>query len=91
MPGVVFFDKSRRLCMTIDDETVRPGSRVRAVVWRTVEADWGPPTEVPYGRAARLADLSDDQFVALDVPAVNRAGPSDAAIVRALCPPGRPR
>jgi hypothetical protein len=66
MPGFLFFDPGRRLCMTIDDETVRPGDHIRAVVWMTEDQQWGQPTQVPYERPARRADLSDGEVGALD-------------------------
>ena len=88
MPGVVFFDLSHRLCMTIDDETLRPGVAIRAVPWLVQQRRWGPPTEVGCQRLARLSDLSGDELPALETPATAESGTSVPQIVRALYPPG---
>jgi hypothetical protein len=85
MPGVVFFDQSRRLHMTIDDETLRPGVAVRAVPWLAPQRRWGPPTEVSCIRLARLTDLSEDELGALETPA---AAPRPPETIRAIYPPG---
>jgi hypothetical protein len=88
MPGVVFFDQSRRLCMTIDEDTLRPGGEIRAVPWLAGQQRWGPPLEVACTRLARLADLSDEDLHALEVPAKVRGDDERPAVVRALYPPG---
>jgi hypothetical protein len=91
MPGVVFFDQSRRLYMTIDDETLSPGVNVRAVPWLAPQRQWGAPTEVACNRLARLSDLSEEELGALETPAPAPDSPQPQATVRALYPPGHVR
>ena len=47
---------------------IRPGDRVRAVVWAVPEQRWGPPTEVPYHRPARTEELAPEERPALRRP-----------------------
>ena len=55
MTGFLFFDGERRLCMTVAEETIRPGDGVKAVVWMPETRRWGPPTTAVYVRPARWA------------------------------------
>jgi hypothetical protein len=59
MAGFLFRDPEQRLCMTIDEETIRPGAGVRAVVWTPGLRRWGLPTFTIYSRPAAVATLDD--------------------------------
>jgi hypothetical protein len=87
MTGFLFFDGERRLCMTVAEETIRPGDGVKAVVWMADTRRWGPPTTAVYVRPARWALLSDEQRAAVETPAVSSLGRSSVEEIWPLCWP----
>jgi hypothetical protein len=73
MAGFLFRDSEQRLCMTIDEETIRPGAGVRAVIWAPGLKSWGLPTIATYSRPAGGATL--DEPAAVHTPARARLEP----------------
>jgi hypothetical protein len=70
MGGFLFIDSEQRLCMTLDDETIRKGDSVRAVVWTPAERRWGAPTRATYAAPARSADLAGFDPMVVETPAL---------------------
>jgi hypothetical protein len=68
MPGFLFFDAELRLCMTLDDETIRRGHQVRAVAWVSEERRWSAPTRAVYMRPAGSPQLAVFDPVAVRTP-----------------------
>jgi hypothetical protein len=72
MAGFLFRDPEHRLCMTIDEETIRPGTGIRAVIWAPGLKRWGLPTVATYSRPVG-ATLEDP--AAVQTPARARLEP----------------
>jgi hypothetical protein len=87
MTGFLFFDGERRLCMTVAEETIRPGDGVNAVVWMPQSRRWGPPTVAIYVRPARWTLLAEEERAAVETPALSAIGQTAYEEVWPLCWP----
>lgn len=74
MAGFLFVDSERRLCMTLDDETIRRGHPVRAVIWVAEERRWSAPTRAVYVQPAGSPSLAVFDPVAARTPVEEGTG-----------------
>jgi hypothetical protein len=79
MAGFLFRDPEQRLCMTIGEETIRPGAGVRAVVWAPEDRRWGGATIATYSRPA-AATLDDPAPIRTPALAASEPGAPVATI-----------